>query len=267
MLKLFVKSLSEVDEAYHSLYEGNDEDGYTLKTDDGAMKKQLDEFRRNNRLLYNQKKALEEAAVKYKDVDLDKYNLAVEALDKVNALEEADLLKEGKLDEIVANRTDAMKTDFDSQIKAKATAFDELTGENTKLRGRLGGLLIDTAVQTEVNSAGKLRAGAMPDVQNRARNTWRIDAEGNMVALDSKGDQKYGKDGDPLTMKEWAGDLIVSATHLFEPGKGGGAGGSDDTNRQREGGKVDGSDPVEFGKHLEDIASGKASVKPPVAAV
>ena len=84
--------------------------------------------------------------------------------------------------------------------------------------------------------------------------------EGGVEPVDEKGEARYGSDGNPITMKEYVEkDLVASAPHLFEGG--GGGGGSGGKGQPPRGRIIDSTDALEFGKNLEDIASGKAKVK------
>ena len=125
-------------------------------------------------------------------------------------LEEEQRLKDGKFQEVLADR-----------LKA---AVAPVTAERDALNGRLSALLIDQAVVTEATKRG-LRPTALTDITARARTTFKL-VGGAPQAFD--GDKpRTGKDGfSPLTLAEWVDALVSDAPHLFEANAGGGAAGS-----------------------------------------
>lgn len=259
MLKLFVKSLDEVDEKFHDLYEKS-EDGFFLKVDDKGYKSKLDEFRSNNRSLYNEKKTLEEQISKYKGIDPETYQELLEIKKRLEADEEGKLIKEGKIDEVVKRRVQAYQANIDNQVKELNKERERLANENAAYKSRLSELVIDTEVQKTISKLGAVRPGAMTDILNRARSIFKIDENGQMVPYDQNGGIRYGKNGsDPLSLDEWAQGLLQEAPYLFEPGSGGGAsGGKKDTQKSGSKIRVNRRDPMAMGKYAEQIASGEA---------
>jgi len=237
-------------------------DDYILDTDDSDYKKHLDEFRTNNRALHAQVEAAKAQVEKYKDIDPEKYRRAVVALDQLESQAEAELIKDGKLDEVISRRTAAMARDFESQLKATKTAAETAAAERDQYRSKLSGIQIEQTVLGEVERIGKLRPGARQDVTLRARTTWALNEHGDLIAKDEKGGRAYGTKGEPLTPTEWAQGLLKDASYLFEPAGGGGAKGNE-TVRTPEGARViGGNDPVVFGRNAADILSGKVVVAP-----
>lgn len=259
-LPLLIAKLDEVEEPFRTMYEETD-DGFMLAVEDSGYKSKLNEFRDNNRKLSKSQESLQATADKYKDVDLDKYQKAMEALGKLEEAEDKELLSEGKIEELLDKRTQNMRKDYEVQIKSKSDAYVNLEEERNALRDKLGGVLVDTAVQNAVNKVGRVRSGALDDVLNRARSIWKIDAKGDMVPRKNDGSTEFGAKGDPLTMDEWATNLITGASFLFEGSKGSGGGGG--SGGGMEGGKqtIDGNDLTAFGNNLEKIASGEITVK------
>ena len=131
-----------------------------------------------------------------------------------------------KVDEIVTERTKAMKAEHTNQI-------DALQKANNGLTGQLNGLLIDGAVRNSAVEA-KVKGAALEDVVLRAKQTFKV-VDGKAVAHDGEGAIIYGKDGsNPLSTVEWIGGLKTSAPHLFETSKGGGAGAGDKKPGQQQ---------------------------------
>ena len=129
-------------------------------------------------------------------------------------LEEEQRLKDGKFQEVLADRLKA----------EREKVFAPVVAERDALNGRLSALLIDQAVVTEATKRG-LRPTALMDITARARMTFKL-VNGIPQAFD--GDvPRYGRDGtSPLTLAEWVDALVSDAPHLFEANAGGGATGS-----------------------------------------
>lgn len=151
--------------------------------------------------------------------------------------EEAGLIKAGKIDEVLTKRTERMKADFDKQLKAEAEARARALSKADKLSARtLAGALRDAAIKT-----GALPE-AMDDIVLRANAVWRLNDDGDPVAMN--GDEVIlGKDGKtPLSPMEWAESLRETAPHLWPKAQGTNAPGSGSGPRgSKTTGKVDGT--------------------------
>lgn len=261
MLKRLVKTLEEVDEKYRDLYEADGEDGFILKTDDKEFKEKLDEFRTNNRALFKDKKGLEDTLAKFKDVDPEKYKEAMKALDVLNQYEESQLIKDGKLEEVLSRRTTAMQSEFMTQIDALKAANQDALNQKQTYQEQLGALRVEALANKALGKVGRVRSSAMTDALNRANSVWRLDDAGNITAQ-INGKAAYGKDGEPLTIDEWSRNLLKDAPHLFEKGSGGGGEGSSGAGESSGDPKIiDRGDPKAFSSNLEAIAAGKVLAK------
>lgn len=233
-------------------------DDFVLDTDDTDYKSKLDEFRTNNRTLHNRVEEMNSRLEKLKDIDPEKYQRALKALDEMDKTEEGKLIKEGKIDEVIKRRLETVKVEIEAQVKAKDKAIEKLTQERDSYRNELAGLRIEQITSGSIAKVGRVRQGALEDVMFRARAVWSLDENGKLVAKKPDGSLIYGPSADPLTPDEWAQGLVKSAPHLFEPAGGGGAGGgakpAGDTKVLNQPSAAD------FGKNLEAIATGKVSV-------
>ncbi len=191
-------------------------DEFQLNVEGGLVSREkLEEFRDNNIELKKKNESLEE---KYKGIDPAE---ARELLKISQSLKETKLIDAGKIDEVVEERTKAMKADYEGKLSA-------LTEKDVKQSRQLESLLIDTAIQAEAVKAGVLDK-AMDDVLLRGHAEWKV-VEGKAVRM--RGDKiVYGKDGTtPESMSEYIAGLSSSAPHLFKPSTGGGANGSGGAN-------------------------------------
>jgi len=270
-LKTQIKTLEEVDEALRPLYTQVG-DVYVLDTDDGDFKTKLAEFRNNNISITKENALLKEEAELAKSLKAQLAALggatpeeAAAALEKMKSIEEKKLIEAGEIDAVVKQRADAqvarLVADYDGKIKAIQKALEETQANESNYKSRLSEVVIDSSLQSAINSVGQPRKGAMRDLIARGKQLYTLGDDGKPVPM-SDGTVAYGKDGKtPLSMEEWAQTQILEAPYLFEGSSGGGADGGDGANDS--GSVIDGSNVNAIGANLENIAAGKVSVKMP----
>ena len=204
-LKFKYATKQEIPAEHQSFYV--ERDGAWLLDADGVVSQsKLDEFRQNNITLTNQLK-------KFEGIDPDAVRQLAEDKRK---LEEAQQIKAGEVDKVVAAR---LKAELD-KVHAPVVA------ERDALHGRLSAIQIDQAVVTEATKRG-LRPTALTDITARARQTFKL-VNGVPQAFEADGQTaRTGKDGvSPMTLAEWVDALVSDAPHLFEANAGSGAAGS-----------------------------------------
>ena len=264
-LKAIISALSEVDEALHPLYKQVG-DEFVLDVDDGAYTTRINEFRENNIALSQtaagaKKDAAEvarlrEQAKMFEGIDPAKAREAMEALTKV---QEKQLIDAGQIDELLAQRTERMRSDYEGKITALTESSTGLRSDADKMRALLSSEVIDNRLQAAIAGTAPVRKGAMRDALGRGRDVWKLDDTGQPTPIGTDGNVLYGKDGaSPITMDEWAQGLLKETPYLFEPSAGGGGAGSSGTDA---GDRIVNNDVDSMrGVSLEDVASGKVRV-------
>lgn len=236
MLKSTIEDIQTVPEALRTFYE--EQDGkYTLSVEGMVPKAKLDEFRANNINLARERDALRQ---QYEGIDPQK---ARNLLEKYQKEQDRKLIDAGKVDELLTQRVEAMRTDYESQLQTEAK-------KSQTLQVQLEGLLIDGAIRDEAAKAG-IRSSAIEDVLLRGRSVFRL-VEGKAVPMHGD-DIIFDKTGEAMSMGEWLRGLATSAPHLFEPSRGAGAAGGASTSSM-SGKFIDASDINGFINHLSDIA-------------
>ncbi len=236
---------------------------YILDVEEKEYKTKLNEFRSNNVQLTQTKKTLEEQLARFKDVDPEEYEKAKKALDVLNETEEGRLIKEGKLEEVVNRRLETAKRDLERVKTNLTTENNDLKQKNERFKNRLRQLVRDTEITKAVGNIGTVKKGALFDVLTRASEIFDVDDDGVQLVARKPGSDEpvYGADGKtPLTPDEWGKQLLDAAPHLFEGGEGGGATGGKKGGFEGRRKTIDGSDPLEIGRNLKDIADGKVNV-------
>jgi len=156
------------------------------------------------------KKELQETIDRYKDIDPAK---AKEAFDKLQKLEDKTLLDAGKIDELVATKTERMKVDHDNQIKGFQTQISEKDNAIAQANQRLANLQIETGITRVLTSKVGQELGiipqAIPDIIRRAHDIYKLDAKtGAIIPYRPDGAIWYGKDpSQPMGIDEWLGML------------------------------------------------------------
>lgn len=142
-------------------------------------------------------------------------------VDKLGGDEEAQLIKAGKIDEVVAKRMDKANQAHAKALKDMQAKIDASDAKAGKYAGRV----LDDAVRAASTKAG-LHANAVDDALFRARTMFTLDEEGNAVQL-KDGAVVMGKDSKtPYSPAEWLEGMRETAPHWFPAGNtGGGASG------------------------------------------
>jgi len=258
MLKLIIDTLDGLSEEVQKLYVKKEDEKFHLDVDN-PFKTQVAEFRTNNIALLKDKEKLTADLLKFKDIDPSK---AKDALEKLQLIADKELIGKGKIEELLTQRTERMKQNYDNQIAAMNTSKDELTINIKGLKEKLSVVTIDNAIQMAVSEDAVPVKGAMSDIISRGRSVFSLDDKGGVVALDDKGGIRYSKDGsNSLSIKEWAQNLSTDAPFLFEPSDGVGSKGG--AGAGGAGGKkiVSKSDPKAMSANIKEIADGTVSVQ------
>jgi len=134
-------------------------------------------------------------------------------LQKFSDDDEAKLIASGKVDEVLTKRAERMQADFAKEVQA---AKDETAKYQTRAE-KLNGRVLKGEVLSEASTAG-VGAFAMEDAELAATRMFTIDDEGNPVARDGV----LGKNGKPLTLKEWFAEVKETRPHWFPASANGG---------------------------------------------
>lgn len=180
------------------------------------------------------------------------------ALAKMRNAEEQELLKKGDLDELVARRTTAMKSDFERQLRTLTETAATRETEAKQAQHRLAETKVEQAIRDAAAKVG-IRPTAITDAIARARNVFSYHDDA-VVALDADGQVKVGKDGKaPMSPAEYLASLEPDASHLFDVNTGAGARGGQGNGRGRDLGVVviDPNDSAAIGRNLAAIREGK----------
>lgn len=129
--------------------------------------------------------------------------------------ETAKLIAEGKIDQVLAQKTDLMRQDFESKLSDATSRAQTLEGKV------LNGFIAVAAAQSGVQPE------AIDLVNMLAQSQFKLDANGDPVAVNAQGEVINGKDGKtPLSITDWLASLRESKPLLWGAPQGSGAQGS-----------------------------------------
>ena len=211
-LPLIVDSLDAIDESQRALY---------IETD-GKFRLDIDGYEDPKGL----KSALqsERDAAKTAKQELNQFKQQFDGLDiesikqfatKAKQDETAKLIAEGKIDQVLAQKTDLMRQDFESKLSEQTSRAQTL--ESKVLNGFIATYAAQAGVQPE----------AIDLVNMLAQSQFKLDANGDPVAVNAQGEVINGKDGKtPLSITDWLTSLRESKPLLWGAPQGSGAQGS-----------------------------------------
>ena len=124
-------------------------------------------------------------------------------------------LSEGKFDEVLAQKTDLMRSDYEQKLSEQTSRAQTL--ESKVLNGFIATYAAQAGVQPE----------AIDLVNMLAQSQFKLDANGDPVAVNAQGEVINGKDGKtPLSITDWLASLRESKPLLWGAPQGSGAQGS-----------------------------------------
>lgn len=191
----------------------DDEQGKTFTQEEvnKMIAEQVAGLKGKNSELIGEQKKLKESLAKFDGIDPDAVRTI---LNNFADQEEAKLIADGKIDEVLQKRTERMKANHDKELA-------KLQGDLEKQQTRLA-KFADRALNAAVREVGadlSIHKSAYDDAMLRAKAMFDVDDDGNAVAKDGV----FGKDGKPLTLKEWFTDMKETAPHWFPAPSGSGS--------------------------------------------
>lgn len=255
----------DVPEALASLYVEKDGkwilevEGMVASDELSSIKSRLDDFRTNNITLTEKLAQYDGKKVLTQDEVEEFHRLA----EQEQLIKDKKLIDSGKLDELLLSRTEKMRADYEAQVESLTKSLVLTKEISATHEGRLSKVLVESEVGKLLSVSGNRPvSGAMADLFARAGSVWKVNPEGNLVALNAAGEQVYGSEANPLKLEEWLVQTVKDAPYLFETNEGSGGEGNKGAGHKGSDGiiRIPRSDERLKGLHLEDIATGKAVV-------
>ena len=183
--------------------------------------RQLDAMRHKNTQLIDEYKQFKS---RFDGFDPEEFRALQE---KLNASEEGQLIKEGKIDEAVeqraARKMEQERAKHQSTVKGFEGQVHELSAKLEAANAQISGLVIDGAVRDAMAKAGGVPE-AVEDAIRHARSVFRLE-DGKPVARDQDNNLVTGKDG-AISIAEWVEMGRSTHPHRYRQPTGGGAKGN-----------------------------------------
>ena len=223
------------------------EDGgeYHLQVDGLVPKSTVDEFRNNNIKL---NKELQKVQDTLSNVDLDEYKTLKTERQQIA---DQELISAGKLDELLAQRTERLRTDYESRFEKMQADSQADKTKAQEYETQFNTMIVENQLKDAALKAG-VRPEAIEDVLYRGKRVWRRTDSNGIEAYEGE-TPAYGKQGQPLTKDEWFEGLADQAPHLFKSSHGSGAAGGAGSQGRR----ISRFDQDALNSNLEAIAEGR----------
>jgi len=244
-LKSKYKSADDIPSELAGFY--TEQDGeFVLQVDGLVPKTTVDEFRSNNIKLTKELAKLQE---NYGGVDLQEYQ---ELKMERQKLADQELIEAGKLDELLSQRTERLRTDYESRFEKMQREAQEALDKASGYENQFNTMIVENQLKDAALKNG-VRPEAIADVLARGQSVWKRTETNSIAAFD--GDTpSYGKKGtNPLTVDEWFEGLQEQAPHLFKTSTGSGAAGGAGSQGRR----LSRFDQDALNSNLEAIAEGR----------
>lgn len=184
------------------------------------IEKTVSGLKKKNQELIEKEKKHREQLSQFEGVDVEKFKTLQK---QIETNEEMRLLSEGKTEEVVARRVEAMKRDYDAQIAAREAKMSEYEVTLKKKEEKLAELVIDGQLR-EAYVALDFEPSALDFVLMQGRQVFIMDESGKAVPRDDHGNLIFGKDGKtPISAREYLEGLADKKSFLRKPSKGAGA--------------------------------------------
>ena len=257
MLKYKYTKKDDIPTAFVDLYTEKNGEWILTGVDGVVSQEEFIEFRENNRSLNQQVRDLKTKITEFGDITPDKVKgLQDQITDLTAKLESGGGGGGSKQVQDLTSQLDAMTKKIESMQTQYDTQLNTLTTERDQAKQQLQNNMIADAIQSAAINKG-IRKTALEDVKLRAQGVAKVQ-DGKVVIVGPDGQPKYSekKPSELMSPEEWVEGLQENASHLFEGSGGGGS----NNNGLPGGRRISGSDVLEFGRNLEDIAKGKVTV-------
>lgn len=194
------------------------------------IRKQYEGLVKNKDKILQEKKQVEEQLKAYDGLTPEQLQKFREMEANLQKDEHARLIAEGKWEDVlqseVERRVQRLREDAEIRQKRLTEELEKARQEKEVVDRKRKELLIDNKLREAASRAGVIQEAVRNAVMD-GKAIFDEDPEtGQIVPRDADGNLMISKDGKrPLTMDEWAEELIKDCPHYFPQSVGGGSGG------------------------------------------
>jgi len=204
-----------------------EEHNSSMKEVKDGVQTQIDEavsgLKAKNEEILTEKKKLQELADKFKDLDPDK---AREALSLINESEYAQMIKDGKIEEVIEKRSSAATAQLKQAIEDLNQQLAEAEKNGSTYKTKFETKVIEDEIRGAAMKAG-VRPEALTDVLMRGSTVFSLSEDGQVEARDRQGNLLKNKDKLVVSPSVWVEGLKETAPHYWPESEGAGLSGGD----------------------------------------
>lgn len=196
-------------------------DGVQAKVDEAVAG-----LKTKNEELLGEKKKIQERLAQFSEITDPEE--AKKALKFLNESEDAQLIRDGRVDELIGKKTASMQLEHKQKLEEVTAKLEDISKEATTYKSRYERKLMDDALRESALRAG-IRTEAISDVLLRGSQLFTLGKDGSLEARNEKGELRKNSEGSVITPAVWLEELKASAPHYWPSSDGAGALGSDFT--------------------------------------
>jgi hypothetical protein len=179
------------------------------------MDKKIEEatsgLKNKNQELLNEKKKIQDTLKNFDDIDPKK---AKEALEFLETNTEAQMIKEGKIDELLEKRTSNLKSEYETQLEEVSQKLDDASKQKQTFESLYKNKMIEDGLRDAALQA-KVRPEAIDDIILRGSREFALGEDGSIESRDKDGKLRKTADDKILTPFNWIDSLKKSHPHYW----------------------------------------------------
>lgn len=188
----------------------------------GDMDKKIEEatsgLKNKNQELLNEKKKIQDTLKNFENIDPEK---AKEALNFLETNTEAQMIKDGKIDELLEKRTSNLKSDYEAQLNEISQKLEETSSKSETFESLYKNKMIEDGLRNAALQA-KVRPEAIDDIILRGSKEFNLGEDGSIESRDKDGKLRKTVDDKILTPFNWIDSLKKSHPHYWPESQGAG---------------------------------------------
>lgn len=186
------------------------------------MDKKIEEatsgLKSKNQELLNEKKKIQETLKDFENIDPTK---AKEALNFLETNAEAQMIKEGRVDELLEKRTSSLKSEHEAQLSELSQKLEEFSTKSQTFEGLYKNKMIEDGLRNAALQA-KVRTEAIDDIILRGSREFNLGEDGSIESRDKDGKLRKTADDKILTPFNWIDGLKKTHPHYWPESQGAG---------------------------------------------
>lgn len=184
---------------------------------EAALTEQTLGLKNKNEELKREKLELAEVLKDIKDPEAAKA-----ALKFLEENEDAKLIKDGKIEELLEKKTSKLRSDHESKILELQQQLEEASHVGTSFKSMFETKMVEDEIRAAALKAD-VRPEALFDIMTRANSIFSFGEDGSVEARDKDGGLKKVKDDIVMTPDNWIESLKDTAPHYWPASVGAGA--------------------------------------------